>query len=129
MEEILDFKGRIERETVQHGHKKKNIQHRYTIDTNLRAPDMGINTKTRPKTYYLSEGYGMQHAGLHLMRSQRAEDIRKTTVENVISKTKTLKWRWVDHMLRDTGNKWTRNVSLWTLRFDTKEREEDKESQ
>ncbi|XP_045452659.1 uncharacterized protein LOC123661761 [Melitaea cinxia] len=52
---------------------------------------------------------------------KRAEDIRQTTkVEDVILKTKTLKWRWVGHMLRDTGDKWTRDVSLWTPRFHTR---------
>lgn len=59
--------------------------------------------------------------GLTKRDRKRAVDIRNITkIEDVVNKTKKLKWRWTGHFMRENRNKWTKDITEWTPRFQTK---------
>ncbi|GBP17157.1 Putative uncharacterized transposon-derived protein F52C9.6 [Eumeta japonica] len=53
----------------------------------------------------------------------RSEDIRSITkVEDIIKKIRQLKWRWTEHMTRDSRIKWTKILTEWQPRDGTRKR-------
>ena len=52
---------------------------------------------------------------------KRATELRKITkFEDVIKKTRQMKWRWTGHMLREPKEKWTKSLTEWIPRYNTK---------
>lgn len=45
---------------------------------------------------------------------------RKTKVTDIITRIENLKWSWTGHMLRCKTNKWSKQVTLWYPRGDTR---------
>lgn len=77
--------------------------------------------KTFQKLITCQRGIERSMLGYTLRHKKRAVDIRKITkVEDVSRKTKTLKWRWTGHMMRDQKQKWSTTITGWTPRYKAK---------
>ncbi|CAH2235423.1 jg13281 [Pararge aegeria aegeria] len=52
---------------------------------------------------------------------KRCKDLREITkLEDAVTLTKTLKWRWTGHMLREKREKWTKAMTEWEVRDGSK---------